>query len=246
MKFIAKALIASTILAAPFAAMAQDSKAPTLPGTFTGGVGMTSDYVFRGISQSDENPAIQGNLDWNLSIDDSTALKVGVWGSNVDFNDGDEASTEFDIYAGVTKTFGKANVGGQVLYYAYPGAASGLNYDFLEFTGSAGYDFDVVAVNASIAYSPNYFADSDTGLYYRLGASAPLPCNFVLDGHIGYQTINDNTAAGVPDYTDWALGVGYTISGVNLKLEYIDTNLSKSDIADGAEARTVFTVSKSF
>lgn len=245
MKLLTKALLASAILAAPAAVFAQDA-APTFPGTFTGSVGMASEYAFRGITQSDENPAIQGNLDWNYNLAESTALKVGVWGSNVDFNDNDEASTEFDIYAGLTKTFGKANVGGQVLYYAYPGADSGLDYDFLEFTGSAGYDFDVVAVNGSITYSPNYFLDSDTALYYRLGATAPLPCNFVLDGHLGYQTISDNAAAGTPDYLDWALGVGYSINGVNLKLEYIDTDIKKSEIADGAEARTVFTVSKSF
>lgn len=238
-------LLVATVLAAPFASVAQETT-PSLPGTFTGGVGMTSDYVFRGITQTDENPAIQGNLDWNYNLDDTTALKLGVWGSNVDFNDGDEATSEFDLYANVTKTFDKATVGGQVLYYAYPGVDSNLDYNFWEFAGTAGYDFDVVAVNASVSYSPNYFNDSDTAIYYRLGATVPLPHNFSVDGHYGYQTIDDNTLAGVPDYAEWALGVGYVINGVTLKLEYVDTDLTKSEVPDGAEARTVFTISKSF
>ena len=51
----------------------------------TGNVGLTTDYVFRGISQTDEKPAIQGGLDYAHS----SGAYAGVWASNVDFNDGD-------------------------------------------------------------------------------------------------------------------------------------------------------------
>ncbi|MBT6088025.1 MAG: hypothetical protein HOH20_00460, partial [Rhodospirillaceae bacterium] len=74
-------------------ASAQDS---SLPGAFSGNVTLTSDYVFRGFTQANEDPAIQGGLDW----ESGTGLYLGTWGSNVNFGDGDEASVELDVYGG--------------------------------------------------------------------------------------------------------------------------------------------------
>ncbi len=55
-------------------------------------VGFVSEYSFRGIAQSDEHPALQGGFD----VSHSSGLYAGIWGSNVDFNDGDQASVEVD------------------------------------------------------------------------------------------------------------------------------------------------------
>ena len=70
---------------------------------FHGNVTLTSDYVFRGISQTDENPSIQGGFDISGDL-----LYAGVWGSNANY---DGASGEFDIYLGLTKDFGPVQYG---------------------------------------------------------------------------------------------------------------------------------------
>ena len=61
-------------------------------GTFSGNVAATSDYIFRGYSQSDKKPAVQPALNW----DSGAGVHLNFWGSNIDFNDGGDASVEVD------------------------------------------------------------------------------------------------------------------------------------------------------
>ena len=68
----------------------------------SGSVAFVSDYVFRGISQSDGGPAVQGSLDWTNDM-----FYAGVWGSSIDLGVGE--SMEFDLYVGVTPTTGPVN-----------------------------------------------------------------------------------------------------------------------------------------
>ena len=110
----------------------------SIPGDFSTTIGFVSEYSFRGISQSDEHPALQGSVDWSHE----SGVYAGIWGSNVDFNDGDEASVEADIYAGYSGELEGFTYDIGAIYYAYPGADSDLDYDFVEAALSAGYDFD--------------------------------------------------------------------------------------------------------
>ena len=206
-------------------------------------IGFVSEYSFRGIAQSDEKPAIQGGFD----VSHDSGLYAGIWGSNVDFNDGDEATIETDLYAGYKGTCEgiSYDIGG--IYYAYPGADSALNYDYFEAALSLGYDFGVASTSASLNYSPEYFADSGDALYYKAGIDVPLPHEIGLSAHIGHQDIDDNTAFGVPDYTDWSVGLGYTLKGFDLSVQYIDTDLDEpTECADGCAERIIVGVSKSF
>lgn len=206
-------------------------------------VGFVTDYVFRGISQSDENFAVQGGFD----VGHTTGLYAGIWGSNVDFNDGDEANIEIDLYAGYANEIAGINYDVGAIYYAYPGADSALDYDFYEVSLALGYDFDVASASASVNYSPEFFGDSGDALYYSLNTDIPLPADFTLSGHVGYQSIDDNDAFGTPDYTDWSIGIGYNLAGFDLSLQYIDTDLDEpNECADGCEERFVFGVSRSF
>ncbi|HAI96363.1 MAG TPA: hypothetical protein DCL50_02870, partial [Methylococcaceae bacterium] len=90
----------------------------------SGNVALTTDYVWRGVSQTDGSPAIQGGFDADLG----NGLYAGVWGSNVDFG-GDE-SMELDVYAGWAGEFNGVGVDVGVLHYAYP--TSGTETDFTE------------------------------------------------------------------------------------------------------------------
>src|SRR5690606_36691931 len=66
----------------------------------SGSVALTTDYVFRGFSQTDQEPAVQGTVDVTYGM-----LYAGVFATNVDFNDGVEASIELDLYAGIKPTW---------------------------------------------------------------------------------------------------------------------------------------------
>jgi len=227
-------------------AQAQDSAASTFPGTFAANVALTSDYVFRGISQSDEGPALQGGFDYTYDseADGLPGLYLGVWGSNVDFNDDDEASLELDLYAGLTGTIDQIattwKLGG--IYYWYPGAEDNLDYDFFEIAASLSHDFGPFAGTFSYNYSPEYFGETGDAHYPALAVTVPLPYDFTLNGGVGYQDIED-----AEDYWTWTAGVGYTWNGFGLNLAYIDTDLDEpEECADGCSERVVFTVSKAF
>ncbi|MDH5723482.1 MAG: TorF family putative porin [Alphaproteobacteria bacterium] len=209
----------------------------------SGNVGFVTEYSFRGIAQSDEHIAVQGGFD----ISHGSGLHAGVWGSNVDFNDGDEAHVEVDVYGGYSGSFHDVDYDIGVIYYAYPGADSSLDYDFWEGSFALGYDFDVFSASASINYSPEYFGNSGDAQYYALGVDVPLPADFTLSGHVGYQEIDDNAAFGTPDYTDWSVGLGYTFEGFDLSLQYVDTDLDEpGECADGCDSRVIFGIDRSF
>jgi uncharacterized protein (TIGR02001 family) len=229
---------AAVLCALAFAAPA--AKAETTIGgvDVAANIGFTSDYVFRGISQSDEGPAVQGGLDFSHD----SGFYAGVWGSNVDFNDGDEASVEVDFYGGYSGAVNGFTYDVGAIYYAYPGADSDLDYDFVELALAGGYDFGVAALSAAVNYTPDYFGGLGDGVYYMAAIDVPLPHDFSLSGHVGHQTIDDGN-----DYTDWSLGVGYSLYGMDLSLAYHETDLDEpSECADGCDARIVAKISHEF
>ncbi len=87
----------------------------SFPGEFSANVGLFSEYYFRGISQTDDAPALQGGFDWSASLGKDSGLGVylGVWGSNVDFNEGagvDGATVEMDFIGGLTGEIGSTGL----------------------------------------------------------------------------------------------------------------------------------------
>jgi len=215
----------------------------------SGNVGFVSDYVFRGISQSDESLAVQGGFD----VSHNSGLYAGVWASNIDFNDGDEAHVEADLYAGFQNTIGQFSYDVGVIYYAYPGADNSLNYDFWELALSLGYDFDFMQASASVNYSPDYFASSDNAVYYAAGIDIPVVDGLTLSGHVGLQTIEDEQAFfgrganSEENYLDWSIGLGYNLAGFDLSVQYVDTDLDEPvECLDGCAERVIFGISRSF
>lgn len=216
-------------------------------GDLTGNIGITSNYVFRGISNSDNHPAFQGGLDYNHD----SGFFVGTWGSSVDFDDNDEASIEWDLYGGYAKTWNGVTLKGQFLYYLYPGVhgALGRAYDFWELQGSVAYTLAGVNLSGGIAWANDFYGASGDGLYVQAGASIPLLQYFALEGHVGHQSIDDNARYGAPSYMDWSLGVSASFQGLKLGVYYIDTNLSKGECFGGlswCEARGMAVLTYAF
>lgn len=220
-------------------------------GEFSGTMAIVSDYSLRGISQNDSHPALQGSFDYAHS----SGIYAGIWGSNVDFNDGGVTNLETDTYAGCKFPFAGMNMDVGGIAYVYPGQHQSVNhYNYFEGKISANKDFGFVNATAQINYSPNYFGStlggSGQAVYANLGGTAPLATSgFSLTGAVGHQWIEKNANFGVPDYTDWNLGVGYSWQGFDFSLKYVDTNISESDCIGGlnwCDARALFSISRAF
>lgn len=238
-KTLAALAVSTTLLAAPLSANAAGEIKDV---ELSANVGFVTEYSFRGIQQSDENPALQGGFD----VTHSSGLYAGVWGSNVDFNDGDEASVEIDYYAGYSSDFKGLNYDIGALYYTYPGADSDLNYDYMEVSLALGYDFKVFSLSTSVNYSPENFGDSGDATYLAGAVDVPLPHDFSLNAHIGHQWIDDEVAFGVDSYTDWSAGIAYSNWGFDFGLTYIDTNIPHEECEDGCDERVIGSISRSF
>ncbi len=193
------------------------------PGTFSANAGLVTEYRFRGLDQSDKNPAIQGGIDWSMDTGVAgTSVYLGTWGSNIDFNDGADASAEIDWYGGISGTTSGIGWDVGVVYYSYPGAASSRNYDFVEVGLGLSYDvMEGLTVGGKYAYSPEFFADSGDAHW------------FTLDASIGRQLIDNNTNFAQPDYTTWSIGATLGITeNVSIGVQYVDTSISNSRLAD--------------
>lgn len=223
------------------------------PHEFSANVALSTDYRFRGISQTSEDPALSGGFDYSYT---PYGFYAGVWASNLDFNvpDPDPADLEIDFYGGFAGEFANGigwDIGG--LYYAYPGSDTGpgvADYDYFEAYGSLSYDFGMFDVAAGLAYSPDYFFESDDSLYVYGDVGVPL--NFYglsLAGHVGHQEIDDNAQFGTPDYWDWSVGVSKDIGAFTFDVSYVDTDLSDTECFGGTDfcdATAIFTISSSF
>ena len=236
-KYVALLLAAGMTAFATTASYAEDS-----PHEFSANVTIATDYRFRGISQTDNSPTIQGGFDYAYA---PLGVYLSAWASNVDFAE----SSEFDFYAGIA---GEVNgigwdVGG--LYYTYPGDSTKPELDYFEVYGSLSYDFGMFDVTAGVAYSPDFFAETGDAVYVYGDVSIPLPHGFSISGHVGNQSIYDNVVFDTPDYTDWLIGVSKDIGKFAFNLSYVDTDLTKAECFSGSDlcdGTVVFSVSGSF
>jgi len=231
-----------TALAAALATVTVTATAAESPHKFTGNVAYTSDYAFRGISQTLEKPAIQGGFDYGHS----SGIYAGTWASSVDF--GDSTQSEWDWYGGFASTLPGSKIGYDVgvLSYNYTGGSD--DYDFIEVYGKLNYDFGQFALKGGVNYSNDYFNASGSATYIFAGVDVPLGKDFSLSAAAGHQSIDKEDRFGAPSYTDYKVAVNYSLAGFGLSLAYIDTDLDKKDCFGGTDlcdSRVVLTVSRS-
>ncbi len=212
-------------LAAP--AAAQDEPAGV---TFSGTLGVTSNYVFRGQSQSQNDPAISlgARLDYE-------GFYFGLWGSSIDFADVQESPLELDIYAGYAGSLSDTlsfDVG--LFYYSYPDSDP-ANYDYFELIVGLRQDFDGGYVKGTLAISPDFFAESGTGTYLGGGGGVAITDWLEANANIGYQWIDENGTFGTPDYFHWDVGLTATLDILTLDLRYKDTDLETFECFGGTD-----------
>ena len=211
----------------------------------SGNVAVTSDYAFRGISQTLEEPAIQGGIDLEHPI----GLYLGTWGSSLNFGeDMPRAQVELDVYGGFGFSAAELfDVDLGVIYYGYPGSED-RGYDFIEFGLGASRSFSMLDGGVSASYSPDYFGGSGESWYYALDLGIPISI-LTLSGSVGRQTIESNEVFGTPDYYNYGLGLGVGVAGFDLSGQYVDTDIEDEEcFAGGSElcgGRAIFSISRS-
>lgn len=219
-------------------------------GKISANVGMVTEYFFRGITQTGEKFAVQGGLDYAHN----SGVYLGAWGSNVDFGDGDEASSEVDLYGGWSGALGNSKVSLDVggIYYVYPGATDSLDYDFFEIYAGLSGDIGAASVSAKVSYSADYFGGSGDATYVELGVDVPLGKIFTLNLHGGYQWIDENATFGADDYFDYLVGLSFSAVGLDFQVAYLGTDLDESDSGNALTcfrtscSTVIASVSKSF
>ncbi|QFU77133.1 hypothetical protein EY643_16535 [Halioglobus maricola] len=237
LKKVLPAALAASVLAGATATSVQAAE-------ISANVALTSDYRFRGISQSDESIALQGGFD--LGFDNG--IYVGTWGSSVDFDsaDGFDGSLELDYYVGWGMDIGEnsaIDVG--YLYYDYPGD-DGDEGDYQELYGSFSFhDFTV-----GMAYSDDYYGETDTFFYYYADYSLGLGETFTLDFHVGFNDLDEDggfLSNEEDSYTDYSVALSASWLTADFSVAYVGTTLDEKDVfdTDWGEDTVVFTISKS-
>jgi uncharacterized protein (TIGR02001 family) len=225
-RFLAAAALTATV---PFAAVADSS--------FSGAVALTSDYVFRGYSQTDENPAFQPAINW---VHDS-GIHINAWASNVDFNDGGESEVEVDLTLGYSGEKGGLTYDFGAVAYIYPGSAGRLNYNYWEFYSTLGGKVGDATVTGSFNFTPDNFGGLDTAAFFALSAVMPVADKVSMD--VSFGTAQVKKSAG-QDYEYWSAGATYALGFADVSLRYHDTNASAC--LGLCTARAVLTLSKGF
>jgi len=224
-----------------------------------GSATLTSDYVFRGVSQNNQEPALQAGLEY---VADS-GVYAGTWGSNVSWLSDLTAlgvpvsnSLELDVYGGYRGKFGdKLNYDVGALYYWYPGDyPAGFNSPNTGeiYAGITVGPFANTTFGAKYSYAVTDlfgYADSDGSGYLDLSANWEFVPTWTLNAHGGKQWVEHNEIA---EYADWKLGVTKTFAnGFSAALAYSDTDADEPFYTNAygnflAEDTVVLTVTKTF
>lgn len=219
---IKTALVAAALTAAP-AAYAQDEAESDF--TISGNVSVTSQYRLRGISQTEEDIALQGGI----TVAHSSGFYVGTWGSNLSgFGSFGGSNLELDLIAGyATEVTEGVTIDGSIIYYVYPGTSG---TDFFDLSAALSFPLGPVKAKVAALYAPKNDALGDKDNIWVYGDLAfPIEDTpITLKAHLGYT----DGALGGPDgtYMDYAVGVDVAIKNLTLNVSYIGTDISKSDV----------------
>ena len=198
-------------------------------------IGANTDYVFRGISQTDEGPSIFGGAD--LTVGKAYA---GVWLSNVDFGAGNDTSAEFDIYGGFKPQAGPVALDLGLIYYGYTNKPSGPDEAYWEAKVAGSIPAGKATLGAAVYYSPEYFGETGEATYFEVNGFVPMNDKVSLSGALGHQSVVGNL-----DYNTWNLGVGYAAtSHIGFDLRYTDT--SEHGFGNYYDSRVVLGVKATF
>lgn len=182
-------------------------------------VGLVSDYVNKGISDSDGHAAFQGSVTWMHG----TGFFLGLDGTTVDYNDGTDAELAFSggyqwqwddvtLAAGITRTH-------------YTGAPKGAGLDLWEFGLTGHWDMGETQGEAEFVYSPDDGGAGDA-LYQRLALTVPLVDRVSITPHIAHQWYQRKDVGG-PAYWHYGADLSYDWDPATFGVAFTDTSLDQ-------------------
>jgi uncharacterized protein (TIGR02001 family) len=189
---------------------------------FSGNISLTSDYDYRGFSQSAEDFAVQGILEYGHD----SGFYACAWGSTLDWGQDSDADIEVDYIVGFSREFGESGISWDVGYlaYTYPGLSS---VNFGEFYG--GFNWD--AFSLKLSYSDDFAGVGQSAWYLDGGYRYKWESGWSVLVYAGYSfgnafDRNDGMAFGFPDYWNYGVGVAYSLSRLYFEAKVVGTDLS--------------------
>ena len=227
MKFITVSLAAALAVSSAFAGgsiqsaeAAVEAPAPALE--ISANLAITSNYVWRGMTQTSNSPAVQGGIDLGYK-----GFYLGTWGSNVEFGN-TENSLEADFYAGYAGEAYGIGYDLGIIQYAYPHDSSALNFEEVYF--GLGREFGMVDLSAKYSFGLDNAPDD-----WEIGASTNLPADFGLEvGYGDYDTVG----------TRYSAALTKSVGKFDLNVAYINFSADAGSSSD--EDNIVATISTSF
>lgn len=234
---------------------------------FSANLTVASQYVSRGFQQTWGKPALQGGLDYAHP----NGLFVGTWVSTVSDHFIRDASVEWDVYTGYSRSFGDLSLGVTVAYYFYPGAETTAetghtSFDYGEIIPEIAYG--PVTVKYAVTYTQDYFGNNSKTLgvgndqhsrgsgYLDVNWHQPLGQGWSADAHYGNQRIKNFSAASFQDASfsvnkelpyDLAASLMYSKAWdkEDYYKEYSNGN-PNSRVSDPIDSTVTFSLTKSF
>lgn len=232
---------------------AKDKEVWNDPKNISGSVWLTTDYVFRGLSNTTENPATQGSIDYTFK-----GFYFGIWGSNTDLSG---AGIEIDYYGGYAGAVGNFGYDLMANYYTYPSGGSDPEIDFFEAHLGLTYTFAGIflepILGAGYNFSPDFYSEDGIAHYVNGTLDLALPYDVTLGGELGYQKVEGDKTTGYNlgmngddgyDYWHWRASLTKDIpKWFSLDLSYHNTDSDAQDFFGNiADPRLVFTISRTF
>jgi uncharacterized protein (TIGR02001 family) len=208
-KFSLAALIALSTIGSVSALQANEVEV-------SGNVGATSNYIWRGMTQTDDKASINGGIDLGYK-----GFYLGSWASNVDFLD--DANYELDVYAGYGNSIADISYDISYIKFLYPGSDGSSDFD--EATISLGYDINDLSLGLSYALATYTENDGVKNDYAEATASYDFKVASLDLSYGDYQNTGNNYSIGVSKSFDLK---GNTLD-LSVAYSDFDSDASKSD-----------------
>lgn len=208
----------------------------------TGTMALTSNYIFRGLTQTENLPAVQGGLTYTTPI----GLYATLWSSNNKFIDTD-INLELDPGIGFYKEIGK-DFNFDITFYRYLFPSDRI-WNYNEWLGQFNYKF----LQANLGYSGNVYNVKRKGFYYDGGINYTIPANFFFNiegvtflALVGrYELPKDFPDEAGISYNNYTVSLSKDLKHYNLALQY-STTTEREFYQWYGGSHLVFTVTASF
>jgi uncharacterized protein (TIGR02001 family) len=234
-------ICALALVCAATPALADEGSAWSVEGS----VSAMSDYVWRGVSQTQEDPAAQAEL----TLSHESGFYVGAFLSNVDFtgpdDEDDGMNTEANLWVGYNHEINDSmNLDVYYIRYFYPGVNEGFDIDFNEVTVALGFGGNYTA---SVSYSDDAMKLGGSSLYYSLAGEWELESGFTVGASVGYYDLD---SAIDESYTDYGVSIGKSFGPMDVSLWYTNTSgfneVLDENLGSAADGRVGVTLSVGF